>query len=89
MGHDIYRATKFDIIAINPNVSAYNPPHPVEAHLLALVRSHLEGGSLIFSYDWDLTTRLQVQWNNREADAKKALWEVVRWLSRAAAGIRN
>ena len=89
MGHDIYRATKFDIIAINPNVSAYNPPHPVEAHLLALVRSHLEGGSLIFSYDWDLTTRLQVQWNNREADAKKALWEVVRWLPHATAGIWN
>ncbi|KAF8624894.1 hypothetical protein AX15_005762 [Amanita polypyramis BW_CC] len=76
MGHDIYRATKFDILSINSNISAYNPPHPVEAHLLALVRSHLEGGNFLFSYDWDLTRRLQTQWDNRDSDARMALWEV-------------
>ena len=78
MGHDVYRATKFDILSINPNISAYNPPHPVDAHLLALVRSHLEGGNFLFSYDWDLTRRLQTQWENRDGDTRTALWEVVR-----------
>lgn len=76
MGHEIYRATKFDLLSINPNVSAYNSPHPAEAHLLALVRSHLEGGNFLFSYDWDLTRRLQSQWESRNADLGKALWEV-------------
>ncbi|KAK2462025.1 hypothetical protein APHAL10511_006488 [Amanita phalloides] len=77
LGHDIYRATKFDILSINPDISAYNPPHPVEAHLLALVRSHLEGGNFLFSYDWDLTRSLQAQWTSGDTDAKKALWEIV------------
>ena len=77
MGHDIYQATDFDFLplrALSPN----NPPHPVEAHLLALVRSHLHGGNFLFSYTWDLTRRLQVQWENREEDASKAFWQVVR-----------
>ena len=77
MGHEIYRATKFEILSINPNTSAYHSPHPVEAHLLALVHSHLEGGNFLFSYDWDLTQRVQAQWENRSADVGKALWEVV------------
>jgi len=76
MGHEIYRATDFDILPLG-NVSAHVPPHPVEAHLLALVRSHLHGGNFLFSYTWDLTRRLQLQWGSREADAGKAFWEVV------------
>ena len=40
MGHNIYRATEFDILPLNPDVSIANPPNVVEAHLLALVRSH-------------------------------------------------
>ncbi|KAH9487075.1 hypothetical protein JR316_0001141 [Psilocybe cubensis] len=76
MGHDIYRATEFDILPL-ASVSAYVPPHPVEAQLLGLVRSHLNGGNFLFSYTWDLTRRLQVQWDSREADAGKAFWEVV------------
>lgn len=80
MGHDIYRATEFDILPL-ATVSAYVPPHPVEAQLLGLVRSHLNGGDFLFSYTWDLTRRLQVQWDSREADAGKAFWEVVRALS--------
>ncbi|PPQ66105.1 hypothetical protein CVT26_010906 [Gymnopilus dilepis] len=76
MGHDIYRATEFDILPLAP-VSAYVPPHAVEAHLLGLVRSHLNGGNFLFSYTYDLTRRMQVQWETREADSTRALWEVV------------
>ncbi|KJA26115.1 hypothetical protein HYPSUDRAFT_36978 [Hypholoma sublateritium FD-334 SS-4] len=76
MGHDIYRATEFDILPL-ASVSAYIPPHPVEAHLLSLVRSHFNGGHFLFSYTWDLTRRLQVQLPFQEDDANKAFWEVV------------
>ena len=79
MGHDVYRATEFDILPLSV-MSAYIPPHPVEAHLLALVRSHLNGGNFLFSYTWDLTRRLQVQLSAEESDAGKAFWEVVRML---------
>jgi len=79
MGHDIYRATEFDILPLG-TVSVYIPPHPVEAHLLALVRSHLNGGSFLFSYTWDLTRRLQVQLSAEEDDSGRAFWEVVRML---------
>jgi hypothetical protein len=77
MGHDIYRAADFDILPLNPNVSVQNPPNPVEGHLLALVRSHLLGGHFLFSYGWDLSRRLQAQWQDRDNEEKKALWEVV------------
>jgi hypothetical protein len=76
MGHDIYRATDFDILPLE-DISTYDSPHPVEAHLLALVRSHLNGGNFLFSHTWDLTRRLQVQWQSRDEDAGKAFWEVV------------
>ena len=78
MGHDIYQATEFDFLPLRA-LSAHNPPHPVEAHLLALVRSHLHGGNFLFSYTWDLTRRLQVQCDNRE-DASKSFWQTVRLL---------
>lgn len=77
MDHDIYRATSFDILPVNPTISSHNPPHPVEAHLLALVRSHLHAGNFLFSYQWDLTRRLQLQWEMREKDGQKAFWETV------------
>lgn len=77
MDHDIYRPTGFDILPVNPNISAHNPPHPVETHLLALVRSHLHDGNFLFSYQWDLTRRLQLQWEMREKDGLKAFWETV------------
>ncbi len=76
-GQDVYRATDFDMLPLNPNISVQHPPHPVEGHLLALLRSHLYGGVFLFSYGWDLTRRLQLQWNHREHDANKASWEVV------------
>lgn len=76
MGHDVYRATEFDILPLG-TVSTYVPPHPVEAHLLNLVRSHFNGGNFLFSYTWDLTRRLQVQYDTIENDAEKSMWQVV------------
>lgn len=76
MGHDVYRTTDFDILpmaAVSPN----EPPHAVEAHLLGLVRQHLKGGNFLFSYTYDLTRRMQKQWETRDEDSGKALWEVV------------
>ena len=80
MGHHIYRATDFDILPLE-DISTHHPPHPVEAHLLALVRSNLSGGNFLFSYTWDLTRRLQGQWQSRDEHAGKAFWEVVRGLN--------
>lgn len=77
MDHEVYRATDFDILPLNPNISVHYPPHPVEGHLLALVRSHLNCSFLLFSYGWDITTRLQAQWARLEDSQRKALWEVV------------
>jgi len=75
--NDILHATEFEIMPLDPNVSIQNPSHPVEAYLLALVKTHLNGGSFFFSHTWDLTRRLQVQWMSGETDAGKAMWEVV------------
>lgn len=77
MGQEVYRATEFDILALNPNISAQHPPHAVEGHLLALIRSHLKSSFLLLSYGWDLTTRLQAQWATQESSKGKALWETV------------
>lgn len=76
--NDILHAKEFEILPLNPNVSVQNPSHPVEAYLLALVKSHLNGGSFFFSHTWDLSRRLQAQWLSEKADAGKAMWEVVR-----------
>jgi hypothetical protein len=78
MGREIYKASDFELLAVNPNISAEHPPHQVEAHLLALVRSHLQHSSFLFSYELDLTRRLQVQWKTQEMDKDKALCELVR-----------
>lgn len=81
MGHDIYRIADIDMIPLNSNVSAQNPPHPIERHLLALVRSHFLGGHFLFSYGWDLSTRLQTQWAEQENNCEKSLWEQVNTVS--------
>lgn len=78
MGHEIFRATDFDILPLNPNVSVQSPPHPVETHLLALLKSHLYGGYFLYSCGQDITRRLQTQWENHDADEGKAYFEVVR-----------
>ncbi|KAI0762688.1 SacI homology domain-containing protein [Fomes fomentarius] len=76
MRQNIYRATEYDILPLNPDVSVQTPPNAVEAHLLALVRSHLQGGTFFFSYAWDITRRLQAQWTTLQQDGDKALWEI-------------
>ena len=78
MGHNVYRATDYDILPLNPDISVQSPPNAVEAHLLGLVRSHLYSGHFLYSYGWDLTRRLQAQWQTLQEDGSKALWEVVR-----------
>ncbi|KAF5384682.1 hypothetical protein D9757_006227 [Collybiopsis confluens] len=75
-GHDIFRATDFDILPLNPNAPVLSPPHPVEAHLLALLRSHLKASNFLYSYTWDMTRRLQAQLENQNTDSNKGLFEV-------------
>ncbi|KAG9083263.1 hypothetical protein FS749_006177 [Ceratobasidium sp. UAMH 11750] len=66
-GNPIYRATDFAVLPL-----ALAPvDHPVEKHLLALVRTHLKTGSFWFSHGWDLTTKLQ----NKQPGSTKPLWE--------------
>jgi hypothetical protein len=77
MGHEVYRTTDFDILPLNPNASVLNPPHIVEGHLLALVQSHLNSGQFLFSYEWDVTRRLQAQWETMDKDQGRHWWETV------------
>lgn len=79
MGNEIYRATGFDILPLNPNINVESPPHVVESNLLALVRAHFHHGNFLLSYTWDLTTRLQVQEQRAPNAQNKAYWELVRW----------
>ncbi|KAH9947940.1 SacI homology domain-containing protein [Amylocystis lapponica] len=76
MSQNIYRATDYDILPLNPDASVQNPPTRAEAHLLALVKLHLSSGAFFFSYAWDLTRRLQAQWATMREDGYKALWEI-------------
>lgn len=73
-GHNIYRAAGFELL---PLQSSSNPPQVTERYLLSLIKSHLNGSLLWFSYDWDMTRRLQAQYVARPGDAGKALWESV------------
>ncbi|KAL1697459.1 SacI homology domain-containing protein [Schizophyllum commune] len=80
LGHKVYRLHDFELIPINPLMSPdltnNNQVHPVEAHLQALVKSHLSNGVFWASYTCDITTRLQAQWETREQRAHSALYEV-------------
>lgn len=75
LGHPIYRAVDFDILPVRPGLSVAKPSHPVETHLLALVRSHLNSGLFLYSYVFDITRRLQAQYVAREGDERKPMWE--------------
>jgi len=77
LGHPVYHAVDFDILPLDPGVSVSKPSHPVETHLLALVRSHLSGGQFLYSYEFDVTRRLQAQYVARESDEGKPMWETV------------
>ena len=78
LGHPVYRAMDFDILPVRPGLSVAKPSHPVETHLLALVRSHLNSGLFLYSYVFDVTRRLQAQYVAREIDERKPMWETVR-----------
>ncbi|KAL5495670.1 SAC1 [Sanghuangporus weigelae] len=72
LGHEIFRATKFDLLPVNPDVEP--ELYPAEHYLTGLLRKHLEEGLFWFSYTWDLTRRLQAQWS--DSGDGKHLWEV-------------
>ena len=74
LGHDIYRATRFQMLPLNPNVNYEH--YPAESYLMNLLSKHLVEGTFWFSYTWDMTRRLQAQWDS--SDEGKALWETVR-----------
>lgn len=67
----------FDILPLDPGISASKPSHPVETHLLALVRTHLNSGQFLYCYEFDVTRRLQAQYVAREKDEGKPMWETV------------
>ncbi len=77
MGHPIYRAVDFDILPLDPDISTSKPSHPVETHLLALVRTHLNSGQFLYCYEFDVTRRLQAQYVARQKDEGKSMWEMV------------
>jgi len=76
LGHPIYRAVDFDILPLDPGISASKPSHPVETHLLALVRTHLNCGQFLYSYEFDVTRRLQAQYVARQKDEDMPMWEI-------------
>lgn len=76
IGNHVYQATAFAILPLNPDINVQSPPHPVEAHLLKLLRAHLDSGIFLFSYEYDVTRRMQVQWQHHNRDADKGMWEV-------------
>ncbi|KAG8934499.1 hypothetical protein FRC03_011044 [Tulasnella sp. 419] len=70
--HPIYLATRFLVLPV-----ATTPlEHPAEKHLLGLLHKHLTEGKFWFSYEWDLTRRLQAQAQSAKSDEGKALWQV-------------
>ncbi|KAI0281599.1 SacI homology domain-containing protein [Russula aff. rugulosa BPL654] len=76
LGHPIYRAVDFDILPLDPGISASKPSHPVETHLLALVRTHLNSGQFLYCYEFDVTRRLQAQYVARQKDEEMPMWEI-------------
>jgi hypothetical protein len=67
----------FDILPLDPGISASKPSHPVETHLLALVRTHLNSGQFLYCYEFDVTRRLQAQYVARQKDEDMPMWEIV------------
>ncbi|KAI9444996.1 SacI homology domain-containing protein [Lactarius indigo] len=89
LGHPIYRAVDFDILPVRPGLSVAKPSHPVETHLLALVRSHLNSGLFLYSYAFDITRRLQAQYVAREGDERKPMWETSRFMDISISDPKN
>ncbi|KAG9027258.1 hypothetical protein FS837_004336 [Tulasnella sp. UAMH 9824] len=57
LGHPIYLATGFLLLPVCPD----NALTPTDGKLISLIWKHLQDGKFWFSYEWDLTRRLQAQ----------------------------
>ncbi|KAG8797549.1 hypothetical protein FRC16_008752 [Serendipita sp. 398] len=76
LGQEIFQATDYKVLPISSGATtAQILAHPIEQHLLALVHSHLYSASFIFSYEWDVTRRMQAQVIAQNDDATKAPWQ--------------
>lgn len=76
MGKEIFQATEYKVLPISPqSTTAQILTHPVEKQLLGLVDSHLHGSTFLFSYELDVTRRMQAQYIASDDDATKAPWQ--------------
>ena len=73
LGHDIYRAESFELLPLSPDVTP--ELHPAEHYLAGVTQKHFKDGNFWVSYTWDLTRRLQAQY--QDGGDGKYLWEVV------------
>ena len=74
LGHEIYRAEKFELLPVNPDVKS--ELHPAEHYLSGILQKHFAENLFWVSYSWDLTRRMQAQY--KDGGDGKYLWEVVR-----------
>ncbi|KAG8817964.1 hypothetical protein FRC17_011020 [Serendipita sp. 399] len=76
LGQELFQATDFKVLPISSGATtAQILAHPIEQHLLALVHSHLYSSTFIFSYEWDVTRRMQAQVIAQNDDAAKTPWQ--------------
>ncbi|CCA67182.1 probable SAC1-recessive suppressor of secretory defect [Serendipita indica DSM 11827] len=76
LGKDIYQATDYKVLPIASGASVSQIlGHPIEKQLLGLIHSHLFSATFIFSYEWDVTRRMQAQLIAANDDAAKAPWQ--------------
>ncbi|KAE8185684.1 hypothetical protein CF336_g7309, partial [Tilletia laevis] len=75
-GQPIYLATDFRVLPISSSVKSNLLSNPVEAALLAMLKTHLYSAPFYFSYGVDLTNSFQRQSTHPVAsDLSKPLWE--------------
>ncbi|KAG8945759.1 hypothetical protein FRC04_000525 [Tulasnella sp. 424] len=58
LGHPVYLASSFLLLPVTPEGKDLTP---TDGKLLSLIWKHLADGKFWFSYEWDLTRRLQAQ----------------------------
>ncbi|KIM31856.1 hypothetical protein M408DRAFT_327265, partial [Serendipita vermifera MAFF 305830] len=76
LGKEIYLATDYKVLPISSQSTISQIlANPAEKQLLALVHSHLFSSTFLFSYDWDITRRMQAQVIAHADDATKAPWQ--------------
>ncbi|KAG9017131.1 hypothetical protein FRB90_001653 [Tulasnella sp. 427] len=80
LGHPIYLASGFLLLPVCPD----NALTPTDGKLISLIWKHLQDGKFWFSYEWDLTRRLQAQASPQSDPAgnvnvnagARAMWEM-------------